>query len=68
MPFADLIRTATEQGLLLGDWPAWRTCRELRTKTSHTYREDVAVEVVQGIGGFLTEVIPLRDELADRLS
>ena len=24
MPFADLIRTANEQGLLKGDWPAWR--------------------------------------------
>jgi len=24
MPFQDLIRSANEQGLLLGDWPAWR--------------------------------------------
>lgn len=68
MPFADLIRTANEQGLLLGDWPAWRTYREMRNKTSHTYREEVAVEVVQGLDGFLAEAMHLRDELADRLS
>jgi nucleotidyltransferase substrate binding protein (TIGR01987 family) len=68
MPFADLIRTANEQGLLLGAWPAWRTYREMRNKASHTYREDVAVEVVEGLDGFLAEVIHLRDELTDRLS
>ena len=36
MPFADLIRTANEQGLLQGDWPAWRGYRDMRSKTSHT--------------------------------
>jgi len=55
MSFADLIRTGNEQGLLLGDWPQWRTYREMRGKTSHTYNEALALEVVQGIPAFLNE-------------
>jgi nucleotidyltransferase-like protein len=33
LPFADLIRTGSAQGLLRGDWPAWRgfaKCRRAR--------------------------------------
>ena len=48
MTFQDLIRTANEQGLLLGEWPDWRGYRDLRGATSHTYNEDVALEVVEG--------------------
>ncbi len=55
MPFADLIRTANEHGLLAGDWPAWRVYRDMRNKTSHTYDESVALEVVRGIPAFLHE-------------
>lgn len=29
MSFQDLIRTANEQDLLLGSWPAWRTYRDI---------------------------------------
>lgn len=50
--FQYLIRTACEQGLLLSDWPQWRKFREMRSKTSHTYDEDVALEVVSGIPAF----------------
>lgn len=35
MAFQDLIRTGNQQGLLLGDWPAWHRYRDLRAKTSH---------------------------------
>src|SRR5665213_2910550 len=35
--FADLIRVGNEHGLLLGNWPRWRTYRVMRAKTSHTY-------------------------------
>jgi nucleotidyltransferase substrate binding protein (TIGR01987 family) len=52
MPFADLIRTANEKGLLLGDWPVWRGYRDMRSKTSHTYDEDIALQVVAGIPDF----------------
>jgi len=56
MPFADLIRSANEKGLLLGNWKAWKGYREMRGKTSHTYDEEVALQVVSGIPEFLAEV------------
>ena len=68
MPFADLIRSGNEQGLLLGSWPDWRTYREMRGKTSHTYDEGKALEVVAGIPGFLAEATFLRDQLRRRLA
>jgi nucleotidyltransferase substrate binding protein (TIGR01987 family) len=68
MSFPDLIRTGNEQGLLLGDWAAWRTYREMRGKTSHTYDEDVALQVVSGIPAFLAEARHLRDQLKNRLT
>jgi len=67
MSFADLIRTGNERGLLLGDWPAWKSYREMRSKTSHAYDEDVALEVVKGIDGFLEEAEYLLALLTERL-
>ena len=67
MPFSDLIRTANEQGLLLGDWSHWKRYREMRGKTSHTYDEIIALEVVASIPTFLQEAIDLRDRLRERL-
>jgi len=67
MAFPDMIRSANEQGLLLGDWPAWRRYRTMRSKTSHTYAEEIALEVVNTIPDFLTEIRFLRDELQRRL-
>ena len=68
MDFQTLIRTGNEQGLLLGDWPAWRTWRNLRARTSHTYNEAVALEVVDAIPGFLAEAQFLLQRLEQRLS
>jgi nucleotidyltransferase substrate binding protein (TIGR01987 family) len=68
MPFQDLIRSGNEQGLLLGDWPSWKRYRDMRAKTSHTYDEDVALEVVDGILPFLSEARHLRDTLKARLA
>ena len=67
MTFPDLIRTANEQGLLLGDWPRWRAFREMRARTSHTYHEDTARAVVSMIPDFVAEAQFLRDELKRRL-
>jgi len=67
MPFQDLIRSGNEQGLLLGDWPRWRTFRETRSRTSHTYDEEVARVVVAGIPDFLEEAVYLREQLRARL-
>ena len=68
MAFQDLIRTANEQGLLLGDWPAWHRYRELRARTSHTYQADTARQVAEVIPAFLAEAEYLRDQLQSRLA
>jgi nucleotidyltransferase substrate binding protein (TIGR01987 family) len=66
MAFQDLIRTANQQGLLLGDWPAWHRYRDLRARTSHTYRADTARQVADVIPAFLAEAEYLRDQLGSR--
>ncbi len=68
MPFQDMIRSANEQNLLRSDWPRWRLFREMRSKTSHTYDEDIALEVVSGIPAFLDEAVFLRDRLLEKLT
>jgi nucleotidyltransferase substrate binding protein (TIGR01987 family) len=55
LPFADLIRSGNEQGLLLGNWTDWKRYREMRSRTSHAYDEEVALGVVEGIPAFLAE-------------
>jgi nucleotidyltransferase substrate binding protein (TIGR01987 family) len=66
MNFADLIRIGNEHSLLLGNWPRWREYRDMRAKTSHTYNEITALEVVAGIPAFLEEARYLRDRLRER--
>lgn len=66
MDFSGLIRSGNEQGLLLGDWTKWRQYRTMRGKTSHTYDESVALEVVAGIPGFLEEARHLHAQLTIR--
>ena len=66
MAFADLIRSGNEQGLLLSDWSQWRMYREMRSKTSHPYDEEVAIQVVQGIPAFLEEARHLLKHLQER--
>ena len=68
MAFQDLIRTANQQGLLLGDWPAWHRYRDSRAKTSHAYQAKTAQEVATSIPNFLAEAEFLRDELRKRLA
>lgn len=68
MPFADLIRTGNEQSLLLSDWPRWKRFREMRGKTSHTYDETVALEVVNEIPAFLEEARHLCAKLQTRVA
>lgn len=68
MPFADLIRTGNEQSLLLSDWPRWKLFREMRGKTSHTYDEAVALEVVAQIPAFLDEAQHLCARLQARVA
>lgn len=64
--FQYLIRSGNEQGLLAGDWLRWRQYREMRSKTSHTYDEAVALVVVGIIPEFLAEAEHLLGELQRR--
>lgn len=63
MSFPTLIRTAHEQGLTRSDWASWRTFREMRNLTSHTYDEAKALEVADAIPGFLAEAKELLGRL-----
>ncbi|WP_338809678.1 HI0074 family nucleotidyltransferase substrate-binding subunit [Neisseria leonii] len=67
MTFQDLIRTANEQDLLLGNWADWRQYRGMRSRTGHTYDEVVALAVVAGIEQFLQEAAFLLGQLQRRL-
>lgn len=67
MSFQDLIRSGNEAGLLLGDWPVWKGCRDLRAKTSHVYDEEAALEVVAGIPAFMAEAKHLLENLERRI-
>ena len=62
LSFAELIRSVTEQGLINSDWSVWRNWREMRSTTSQTYDETKALQVVEGIPGFLAEA----QDLAER--
>jgi nucleotidyltransferase substrate binding protein (TIGR01987 family) len=66
MNFADIIRIGNEHGLLLSDWPRWKAFRDMRARTSHSYDEAVALDVVAGIPAFLDEARFLRDRLRER--
>jgi nucleotidyltransferase substrate binding protein (TIGR01987 family) len=68
MAFADLIRAGNAQGLVRGDWPAWRRFREMRARTSHIYNATTAAEVVAAIPAFLDEAEHLLAELQRRLA
>lgn len=63
MGFPDLIRTASEQGLVQGDWTAWRSYREMRNITSHSYDEAKALQVAAAIPAFLAEARALLQNL-----
>lgn len=68
MSFQDLIRTGNERGLLLGNWPDWKKYRDMRAKTSHTYDEEVALEVVAGIPAMQGEAQYLLNKLREAMA
>jgi nucleotidyltransferase substrate binding protein (TIGR01987 family) len=55
MSFADLIRSGNERALLRSDWTKWKVYREMRAKTSNTYDESTAIEVVSVVSDFILE-------------
>lgn len=68
MSFPDLIRTASERGLLANGWNIWKDYRHARNATSHTYNEIKAKEVYAVIPGFLAEANHLLSQLNQRIS
>ncbi|GEO01855.1 hypothetical protein NSE01_36870 [Novosphingobium sediminis] len=66
LTFPALIRTGVEQGIVAGEWADWRTFREMRNITSHTYDEAKAVQVVAAIPAFLAEAEALLARLQAR--
>ena len=66
MSFPALIRTASEQGLLLNGWDVWEKFRDARNLTSHTYNEASAIAVVQTIPSFVEEIGYLVDAMRTR--
>ena len=64
MTFPSLIRTAWEQGLVAGGWPAWHGFRDMRNITSHTYNQAKAIEVAAKVPAFLDEAKYLAEKLA----
>ncbi|KKO44326.1 nucleotidyltransferase [Arsukibacterium ikkense] len=67
MPFADLIRSANEQGLLQGDWPVWRGYRDMRIKGVESYIDDIALQVIAIIPDFISEVEFMASKLKQSL-
>lgn len=65
MNFMDLIRRAADAGLITSV-PAYKIFREKRNTTSHTYHEDTAEAVLEGMHDFLAEICFLLKELRRR--
>jgi nucleotidyltransferase substrate binding protein (TIGR01987 family) len=64
--FADLIRTGNEKALLRSDWAKWKTYRQARTDSSHTYDEKKAEAVYRVAPDFLQEARFLYQQLTAR--
>ena len=64
--FADLIRLGNERGLLRSDWRQWKTYRQARTDSSHTYDAAKAEAVFAVAPDFLIEARALLNELTRR--
>lgn len=64
--FQNIVRTGNEKGLLRSDWSKWRTYRQARTDSSHTYDENKAEAVFEIAPDFLDEARFLLSELERR--
>ena len=67
MTFQNIIRLGNEKNLLMRDWTYWRKFRDMRSRTSHTYDEETAIQVVSGIPEFLQEAKFLQQALQEKL-
>jgi nucleotidyltransferase substrate binding protein (TIGR01987 family) len=65
--FQDLIRKGDQAGVLRKGWPEWKSYREARNRTVHTYREEVAIEVATNARDFAQEARVLLENLTGRM-
>ena len=64
--FQSLIRLGNERGLLMSDWNAWKTYRQARTDTSHSFDCEKAEAVFATAPLFLEEAQALLRNLIAR--
>ena len=64
--FQNLIRLGNERALLRSDWRRWKTYRQARTDSSHTYDVTKAEAVFAVAPDFLLEARSLFEELMRR--
>lgn len=64
--FQNLIRLGNEKDLLRSDWTVWRTYRQARTDSSHTYDAQTAASVYQVAPDFLLEARHLYQQLIEK--
>ena len=66
LDFRNLLRMAGSQGLLRSELDAWMRYRASRGITSHTYNDERAEQVFQGIPEFLEDARHLLNQLQDK--
>lgn len=64
--FQDLIRVGNTRGLLRSDWQQWKTYRQARHNSSHTYNQAKAEAVFALAPDFLAEAQWLHGQLVSR--
>lgn len=64
--FQNLIRLGNERGLLRSDWHVWKTYRQARTDSTHTYDAGKAEAVFAIAPDFLNEATALLRTLTQR--
>jgi nucleotidyltransferase substrate binding protein (TIGR01987 family) len=66
MTFKQVLRAATERGLLSGDIAKWEVYREKRNKTSHAYKAENALDIISVMPDFINEIKYLIEVLNER--
>ena len=65
MSFNEMIRTASQLNLLVSNLEKWTVYREMKNMTSHTYDEEIALQVVSIIPDFSKEIAYLITRLKE---
>ena len=65
MSFNEMIRTASQLNLIKSNLEKWTIYREMRNMTSHTYNEEIALQVVSIIPDFSDEITYLLTKLKE---